>query len=99
MILVFSDEFNTDGRTFYPGEDPYWESEDLHYWVRIPGGSEERFKANDIYLKATNNLEWYDPEAITTANGSLKITFTEKFTHDLNYEGGEPSQLSSLPTL
>lgn len=32
--LVFSDEFNTDGRTFYPGEDPYWEAVDLHYWVR-----------------------------------------------------------------
>lgn len=34
--LVFSDEFNTDGRTFYPGDDPYWEAVDLHYWaVRI----------------------------------------------------------------
>lgn len=22
--LVFSDEFNKDGRTFYPGEDSYW---------------------------------------------------------------------------
>ena len=21
--LVFSDEFNTDGRTFYPGDDPF----------------------------------------------------------------------------
>jgi hypothetical protein len=30
--LVFSDEFNTDGRTFYPGDDPFWEAEDLHYW-------------------------------------------------------------------
>ncbi|KDN37556.1 hypothetical protein RSAG8_10073, partial [Rhizoctonia solani AG-8 WAC10335] len=30
--LVFSDEFNTDGRTFYPGDDPYWEASDLHYW-------------------------------------------------------------------
>jgi beta-glucan synthesis-associated protein KRE6 len=30
--LVFSDEFNRDGRTFYPGEDPYWEAADLHYW-------------------------------------------------------------------
>jgi beta-glucan synthesis-associated protein KRE6 len=33
MVLVFSDEFNTDGRTFYPGDDPYWEAVDLHYWV------------------------------------------------------------------
>jgi len=30
--LVFSDEFNIDGRTFYPGDDPYWEAVDLHYW-------------------------------------------------------------------
>jgi len=33
MVLVFSDEFNMDGRSFYPGDDPYWEAEDLHYWV------------------------------------------------------------------
>nr|GAT56376.1 predicted protein [Mycena chlorophos] len=69
MQLVFSDEFNTDGRTFYPGDDPYWEAVDLHYW-------------------ATNNLEWYDPAAIITANGSLVITLSEKQTHGLNYQGG-----------
>ncbi|KAI0375069.1 glycoside hydrolase family 16 protein [Pilatotrama ljubarskyi] len=33
--LVFSDEFNTDGRTFYPGDDPYWEAVDLHYWQTV----------------------------------------------------------------
>lgn len=32
MQLVFSDEFNVEGRTFYPGDDPYWEAADLHYW-------------------------------------------------------------------
>ncbi|KAJ8487014.1 hypothetical protein ONZ45_g14470 [Pleurotus djamor] len=32
MELVFSDEFNLDGRTFYPGDDPFWEAVDLHYW-------------------------------------------------------------------
>lgn len=26
MNLVFSDEFNVDGRSFYPGDDPYWVS-------------------------------------------------------------------------
>ncbi|KAH8096954.1 glycoside hydrolase family 16 protein [Cristinia sonorae] len=31
--LIFSDEFNVDGRTFYPGDDPYWEAVDLHYWA------------------------------------------------------------------
>ncbi|KAH9896744.1 beta-glucan synthesis-associated [Cubamyces lactineus] len=29
--LVFSDEFNLDGRTFYPGDDPFWEAADLWY--------------------------------------------------------------------
>lgn len=29
--LVFSDEFNLDGRTFYPGDDPYFEAVDLEY--------------------------------------------------------------------
>lgn len=69
MQLVFSDEFNVDGRTFYPGDDPYWEAVDLHYWE-------------------TNNLEWYDPAAITTRNGALEITLTEMQIHDLNYRGG-----------
>lgn len=31
--LVFSDEFNTPGRTFYPGDDPFWEAVDLWYWA------------------------------------------------------------------
>ncbi|GAA5969420.1 hypothetical protein JCM11641_008110 [Rhodosporidiobolus odoratus] len=31
-VLTFSDEFNTNGRTFWPGDDPYWEAVDLHYW-------------------------------------------------------------------
>lgn len=30
--LVFSDEFEVDGRSFFPGDDPYWEAVDLHYW-------------------------------------------------------------------
>jgi beta-glucanase (GH16 family) len=69
LQLVFSDEFETEGRSFYPGDDPYWEAVDLHYWQ-------------------TNNLEWYDPSAVTTKNGALEITLSEKNNHDLNYTGG-----------
>ncbi|KAI5450730.1 hypothetical protein NCC49_002739 [Naganishia albida] len=29
--LKFSDEFNQDGRTFFAGDDPFWEGVDLHY--------------------------------------------------------------------
>ncbi|KAG2005780.1 beta-glucan synthesis-associated protein KRE6 [Coprinopsis cinerea AmutBmut pab1-1] len=35
LVLVFSDEFNQDGRTFYPGDDPYWEAVDLWYWGTV----------------------------------------------------------------
>lgn len=67
--LIWSDEFETDGRTFYPGDDPYWEAVDLHYW-------------------GTNNMEWYDPAAITTRAGALEITLSVKQTHGLDYQGG-----------
>jgi len=36
--LVFSDEFNVDGRTFWKGDDPFWEAADQHYW---PTGDRE----------------------------------------------------------
>ncbi|KIM68922.1 glycoside hydrolase family 16 protein [Scleroderma citrinum Foug A] len=68
MELVFSDEFNVPGRTFWPGDDPYWEAVNLHYW-------------------ATNNLEWYDPEALKTKDGYLEVTLSRKDTHNLNYQG------------
>ncbi|RXW17936.1 hypothetical protein EST38_g7922 [Candolleomyces aberdarensis] len=32
LVLVFSDEFNVEGRSFYPGDDPYWEAVDFWYW-------------------------------------------------------------------
>lgn len=31
LRLVFSDEFNVDGRTFYENDDQFWEAADLHY--------------------------------------------------------------------
>lgn len=30
--LVFSDEFNQDGRTFFDGDDPFFQAMDIHYW-------------------------------------------------------------------
>lgn len=31
----FSDEFNTDGRTFYDGDDAYFQAMDLWYGVTM----------------------------------------------------------------
>ncbi|KAI9799234.1 MAG: hypothetical protein M1833_004112 [Piccolia ochrophora] len=33
LELVFSDEFNTPGRTFYDDDDPYWQAVDIWYGV------------------------------------------------------------------
>ena len=35
QVLVFSDEFNTDGRTFYDGDDPYFQAVDIWYGATL----------------------------------------------------------------
>lgn len=49
--LVFSDEFNEDGRTFWPGDDPYWEAVDLHYWAT---GDLEWYTPDAIHTEGGN---------------------------------------------
>jgi len=34
-FVKFSDEFNTDGRTFYDGDDAYFQAMDLWYGVTM----------------------------------------------------------------
>ncbi|EJU00032.1 glycoside hydrolase family 16 protein [Dacryopinax primogenitus] len=75
--LVFSDEFEVDGRSFYPGDDPYWEAVNLHYWQ-------------------TGNLEWYDPRAVTTAGGALKIWLNNTEDRGEAYTGGMVSSWNKL---
>ncbi|KAG2159691.1 glycoside hydrolase family 16 protein [Suillus bovinus] len=67
--LVFSDEFEVEGRTFWPGDDPYWEAVNLHYWQ-------------------TNDLEWYYPGQVTTKNGALEITLSEREMNNLSFTSG-----------
>ena len=67
--LVFSDEFNAEGRTFYDGDDQFWTAPNIHY-------------------DATKDLEWYDPDASTTTNGTLKLRMDAFKNHDLFYRSG-----------
>ncbi|CAB16237.1 Glucosidase [Schizosaccharomyces pombe] len=67
--LVFSDEFNKEGRSFYSGNDQFWEAVNIHY-------------------AATNDLDWYDPDAITTVNGTLAIQLDAFWNRDLNFRSG-----------
>jgi beta-glucanase (GH16 family) len=66
---VFSDEFNEDNRTFYPGDDPFW-------------------TGADIWYGATQDMEWYDPDAITTGEGTLQLRMDSFFSHGLPFRSG-----------
>ena len=69
LQLVFSDEFNAQNRTFYPGDDPFW-------------------TAPDIWYGATLDLEWYDPDAATTFDGTLIFQLDKFLNHGLEYRSG-----------
>ena len=69
LNLVFSDEFNEDNRTFYPGDDPFWTGADLWYG-------------------ATQDMEWYDPDAITTGGGTLQLRMDSFYNHNLPFRSG-----------
>ncbi|PWZ01720.1 LOW QUALITY PROTEIN: SKN1-domain-containing protein [Testicularia cyperi] len=75
MQLVFSDEFNTNGRSFYPGDDPYWTAVDLWPW---PTGDYEWYSPEAVTTEdgnlvisldeiETNNLNFRSGQ-ITTWN-------------------------------
>ena len=86
--LVFSDEFEVDGRSFYPGDDPFWEAVDCASLV-LP--SRSRADCGIVNYWQTGDLEWYDPAAITTRNGSLEITLSiaqPRNNHGLVYRSG-----------
>ncbi len=66
---MFSDEFNEDNRTFYPGADPFWTR--THIWYG-----------------ATQDMEWYDPDAITTGGGTLQLRMDSFSSHGLPFRSG-----------
>ncbi|KAG8861387.1 hypothetical protein FRB91_008253 [Serendipita sp. 411] len=80
MQLVFSDEFNKEGRTFWPGDDPYWEAVDLHYW---PTGDLEWYDPQQVYTK--DGQLWLE----------LKPA-DNKTNHDMDYVGGMISSWNKL---
>ncbi|KAF7863199.1 hypothetical protein EAF04_007282 [Stromatinia cepivora] len=69
LNLVFSDEFNNNNRTFYPGDDPFW-------------------TAPNIWYGATQDMEWYDPVAVTTSDGTLQLRMDAFPNHNLAYQSG-----------
>ncbi|KAH8592977.1 beta-glucan synthesis-associated [Bisporella sp. PMI_857] len=51
-------------------------------------GDDPFWTAPDIWYGATQDMEWYDPAAVTTANGTLQLRFERFVNHGLQFRSG-----------
>ncbi|KAL9114546.1 MAG: hypothetical protein Q9227_001627 [Pyrenula ochraceoflavens] len=51
-------------------------------------GDDPYLTAVDIWYGVTKDLEWYDPDAVTTKDGVLELRFDAYQNHGLNYRSG-----------
>ncbi|KAF9693139.1 hypothetical protein EKO04_008888 [Ascochyta lentis] len=51
-------------------------------------GDDPYFFAPDIWYGATQDLEWYDPDAVTTWDGTLELRLDQFPNHGLNFRSG-----------
>ncbi|KAJ7852397.1 beta-glucan synthesis-associated protein [Mycena olivaceomarginata] len=72
LQLVFSDEFETDGRTFYPGDDPYWP------WTYIIGKLEIRNGYDPAAIRTIGGA----------MEINLTKVLDPSMNHNLSYMGG-----------
>ncbi|KAH7906516.1 beta-glucan synthesis-associated [Hygrophoropsis aurantiaca] len=84
--LVFSDEFNTPNRTFFPGDDPFWEAANLWYWTTA---DQEWYDPGQVTTRAV------DPTVVNTQAGAksgqagaLSIVMAEIPLNGLPYRSG-----------
>lgn len=85
--LVFSDEFELDGRSFSPGDDPYWEAVDIWYGSTMdmewydPGQITTRNGSLVITMDSADTLQPH-----TTPGSTAPFTLAEN--HNLTYRSG-----------
>ncbi|KAK7054157.1 beta-glucan synthesis-associated protein-domain-containing protein [Favolaschia claudopus] len=85
--LVFSDEFEEEGRTFYPGDDPYWEAADIWY-----GNTNdlEWYDPSQVVTSGGNLVITMDSIETTQSRQTVGSTapFTIDQNHNLEYRSG-----------
>ncbi|EIW66718.1 hypothetical protein TREMEDRAFT_45569 [Tremella mesenterica DSM 1558] len=84
--LVFSDEFEKDGRTFYEGDDPYWTAVDIHYW---PTGDFEWYDPSAVTTSGGNLVITMTQEPIHQLNfksGMVQSWNQMCFQYSAHYE-------------
>ncbi|KAG6811656.1 hypothetical protein H0H92_006418 [Tricholoma furcatifolium] len=85
--LVFSDEFEVEGRTFYPGDDPFWEAVDLWYGAT---GDLEWYDPSQVITNNGSLVITMDSTSTTQPGLTPGSTapFTPDTNHALNYRSG-----------
>ncbi|KAJ7673564.1 beta-glucan synthesis-associated [Mycena olivaceomarginata] len=85
--LVFSDEFEQDGRTFYPGDDPFWEAVDLWYGNTA---DLEWYDPSQIVTRDGHLVITMDSTSTTQSGQSIGSTapFTIDENHNQTYRSG-----------
>ncbi|KAH7385295.1 beta-glucan synthesis-associated protein KRE6 [Phaeosphaeria sp. MPI-PUGE-AT-0046c] len=51
-------------------------------------GDDPYFYAGDFWYGATQDLEWYDPDAVTTYEGTLELRLDKHVNHNLQFRSG-----------
>lgn len=51
-------------------------------------GDDPYFFAGDFWYGATKDLAWYDPDAVTTKDGTLELRLDKFINHGLNFRSG-----------
>jgi len=51
-------------------------------------GEDQFWTAADLYYAATEDIEWYDPDSVTTKDGTLRLEIKAAPDHGLTYRSG-----------
>jgi beta-glucanase (GH16 family) len=78
QVLVFSDEFNTDGRTFYDGDDPFFQAVDI--WYGATQDLEVNIDSSDIHRQmlthSSGMIQMQHSRKTAPSTSSLMVSLT-----------------------
>ncbi|KAK0528210.1 beta-glucan synthesis-associated protein [Tilletia horrida] len=89
--LVFSDEFNQEGRTFWPGDDPFWEAVDIWY-----GATHDYQWYSPEAINTTNGALQITMEALPNHNLNFRSGMLQSW-NKFCYQGGYIEFSAILP--
>ncbi|GAA5825836.1 hypothetical protein JCM11251_000020 [Rhodosporidiobolus azoricus] len=94
MQLVFSDEFETEGRLFYDSLDPWWTAQDFHYWQTE---DLEWYDPDNVYTEGGNLVLKLTKESNASSHGLGYLGGMVQSWNKFCWTGGQIEVKLSLP--